>query len=113
MSDYDYDYEWRDDYYCEKCEMEFYETIDHLINDIKHLEAKVVYLRYSLSRYLPKYKGEMLRCDIFDDLSNIYCFDPAYQRYVSEYCDGHDPQEDKSYVALLKRLSTGAESANL
>ena len=111
----EYDYEWYDDGdYCGKCEMGYYEIIDHLINDIKHLEAKVVYLRYTLSSgFLPKHFREMLRYDIFDDLSNVYWDDPAYQRYVSEYCGGHDPMEDKSYFALLERLSTGAESVNL
>jgi hypothetical protein len=104
--------EWDDDYY-NKCEMNFYEIIEHLIKDIQHLEAKVVYLRYLLSGFLPKHDREMLMCDIFHDLASACWEHPAYRRYVLEYCDGHDPMGDDSYVALLTRLSTGEESARL
>jgi len=106
------DCEWNDDY-CDKCEMDYYDIIDHLIKDIQHLEAKVVYLRYLLSGFLPKHDRDMLRCDIFHDLARAFWELPAYRRYVSKYCDGHDPIDDDSYVALLTRISTGEESTRL
>jgi len=106
------DFEMMDDC-CDKCEMDFYQLIEWLINDIQHLESKVVYLRYSLSKLLPEYDGEMLRCDIFSDLSSIHYDQPAYQRYVSRYCGGHDPVDDAEFNKLLMMLSRGEKSVNL
>ena len=98
---------------CDKCEMEFYRLVDCLIKDIQHLETKVVYLRYSLSRFLPEGDGKMLRCEIFSDLSGSYYDQSAYQRYVSEYSDGQDPRETAEYCERLMRISSGNESVGL
>ena len=98
---------------CDSCEMDFYDLIDSLVSDIGHLEAKVVYLRYLLSRCLPKHDGEMLRCDIFSDLRNAYFDQPAFEKYVSRYCGGHDPLEDAERCEFLMRLSRGEESVDL
>jgi hypothetical protein len=100
--------------YCDGCVMDFYDLIDLLVKDIQHLETKTVYLRYTLSRLLPdKYDGEMLRCDIFHDLTRNHFDQPAYQRYISSYCGGRDPNEDEAYVNLLMRISRGKQSVGL
>lgn len=100
-------------YYCESCEMEHFQLIEHLITSIKHLESKAVFLRYSLSCYLPQHKAELLLSDIFSDLSGN-CIDyPAYQRYTSIYCGGSDPMDNEEYSKYLTRLSTGELIINL
>jgi hypothetical protein len=66
------DYGMFDDQYCDNCEMDFCDLIGRLVRDIQHLESKVVFLRYSLSKFLPEYDREMLRCDIFADLYGNY-----------------------------------------
>jgi hypothetical protein len=106
------DCEW-DEGCCDKCEMDFYDLIDILIKDIQHLESKVVCLRYSLSNYLPKHDGEMLRLDIFHDLAGVYWEQPSYQKYISERYGNHDPMDCKPYNDLLRKLSQGEETAGL
>jgi hypothetical protein len=99
--------------FCDNCGMDFYRLVDCLINDIQHLESKVVYLRYSLSKFLPEYNGNMLRCEIFSDLSGSYIDQSAYQQYVSEYCYGQDPMDTAEYCQRLMRISCGKESVDL
>jgi hypothetical protein len=99
--------------FCENCGMDFYHLVDCLIKDIQHLESKVVYLRYSLSRLLPENDRKMLRSEIFSDLSGSYSDQSAYQQYVSEYCDGQDPMDIAEYCERLKRISCGKESVGL
>jgi len=99
--------------FCDNCEMDFYSLVDCLIKDIQHLESKVVYLRYSLSMFLPEYDGEMLKCEIFSDLSGSYSDQSAYQRYVSDYCHGQDPMDTAEYCAHLMRVSCGKGSVDL
>jgi len=105
------DCEWDDlnDFYCDKCALEFYDLIDQLVTEVKHLELKVVGLRHLLSMHLPAYEGEMLRCDIFRDLSDSFWARPAYQKYISEYYGGFDPMDSVSYNDLLKKSSRGEE----
>lgn len=100
------------DDYCDQCEMDSYILIDRLVKDIQRLEAKVVYLRYSLSRYLRKHEGEMLRCEILSDLSGSYYDQPAYQRFVSDYCGGLDPMDCDKYIVYLTNLSIGDAAAD-
>jgi len=102
-----------DDCYCNNCEMEFLDLIDHLILGIQHLESKAVYLRYLLSLYLPKWDGEMLRCDIFSDLSGGFSDKPAYQRYISVYHCGLDPMDGEAYTDFMWRLSQGEDRTGL
>jgi len=99
--------------FCDNCGVDFYRLIDCLIQDIRHLESKVVYLRYSLSEFLPENEGKMLKCEIFSDLSGSYSDQSAYQQYVSEYCDGQDPMDTAEYCERLKRISGGKESVGL
>ena len=99
--------------FCDNCEMDYYSLVDCLIKDIQHLESKVVYLRYSLSNYLQEHNGEMLRCEIFSDLSGSYSYQTAYQQYVSEYCNGQDPMDTEEYCERLMRISCGKESVDL
>jgi hypothetical protein len=101
-----------DDYdcdYCDNCEMDYYQLIERLINDIQHLESKTVRLRYLLSRFLPECDGETLRCEIFSDLAGNYYEQPAYQRHISKYYGGRDPMDDDNYCKLLLRISRGEE----
>jgi hypothetical protein len=107
MDDYRIDYDF-DEY-----EMDFYQLIDELIADIKHLESKVVRLRYLLSGFLPEHDGKMLKCEIFSDLAGSYYSHPAYQQYVAKYCDGHDPMDSTNYVKHMMKLSHGDESVDL
>ena len=103
------DYEMPGDY-CEHCEMEYYQLIEQLVKDIQHLESKALRLRYSLSRFLPESDGETLRGEIFSDLAGNYCEQPAYQRYISKYCDGCDPMDNDNYNENLLKISKGEES---
>jgi hypothetical protein len=93
--------------------MDFYDLINKLVNDIQHLESKVVYLRHSLSGYLPEHDGKMLKYEIFSDLVGSYCEQPAYQKYISECHGGNDPMDSDMYNDLLKRLSRGEDSVGL
>ena len=106
------DYEVSSDY-CDECEMGFYDFIDLLIMNTKHLESKVVSLRYLLSTFFPDYDAKMLRSDIFSDLSPSFYDQPVYQQYISKYYDGNDPMDDDEYCSLMIRLSRGEESVNL
>ena len=99
--------------FCDNCGMDFYRLVDCLIKDVQHLESKVVYLRYSLSRLLPEYDGKMLRDEIFSDLSGSYYDQSAYRQYVSEYCDGQDPLDTSDYCERLMRISRGEELVGL
>ena len=99
--------------YCESCEMEYFQLIEALILNIMHLESKVVYLRFSLSNYLPLHRAKLMRSDIFSDLSANHIDRPAYHRYVSIYCDGNDPMDDNNHCKLLMELSKGETVVNL
>jgi len=99
--------------YCESCEMEYFQLIEALISNIKHLESKTVYLRYTLSNYLPLHSAELLRSDIFSDLSASHIDLPAYYRYLLICCDGIDPLNDETHCYHLKRLSKGEDIVNL
>ena len=96
---------------CEKCEMNSYQLIDHLIKDIQLLSSEVVRLRYSLSLFLPKRDGEMIRGEILSDLHGSYYVYPTYRHFVSEYCDGRDPMESEDYCDHMEKLSKGEESS--
>jgi hypothetical protein len=112
MADHEAAYTCYDDC-CDGCVTKFYELTDALVKDIQHLEAKVVFLRYSLSKFLPAYDGEMLRCDIFSDLSGCYWDNAAYQQYMANYYDGHDPMDSRKHAKFMIRLSCGRESVAL
>jgi hypothetical protein len=96
--------------YCEKCETGSFQLINHLIKEIQLLSSEVVRLRYSLSWFLPKHDGEMIRCEIVSDLHGSYYDYPAYQNFVSDYCDGDDPFESEVYCNHMAKLSNGEES---
>jgi hypothetical protein len=98
---------------CADCVVDFYGLTDALIKDIQHLEAKVVFLRYSLSKHLPAYDGEMLRCDIFSDLSGCYWDNCAYRQYMEKVYDGHDPMDNQKHVNFMIKLSRGKDSVAL
>jgi len=98
---------------CDHCVEDFYNLTELLIKDIHHLEAKIVYLRYTLSQYLPVFDGEMLRSDIFSDLSGWYWDHPAYREYIDEYNYGQDPMDDAEQTRLKLRISRGEKSVNL
>ena len=98
--------------YCEKCEMDSFQLINHLINDIQLLSSEVVRLRYSLSWFLPKHEGEMIRCEIVSDLHGSYYDFPTYQHFVSDFCNGHDPLENEDYCNHMAKLSKGEESSD-
>ena len=99
--------------YCDNCKLDFYNLIDLFVKDIQHLESKVVYLRYLLSQYFPECDGEMLRCDIFNDLAANPLEQSAYHKYLLEYCGGHDPMDNGAFVDLLIRLSRGEDFVGL
>jgi hypothetical protein len=93
--------------------MDFYDLIGSLVRDIQHLESKVVFLRFSLSRFLSEHDGEMLRCDIFSDLRDSYFDQLAFNKYVSKYCNGIDPLDNTERCEFLMRVSRGEEAVNL
>jgi len=102
-----------DFYSCDNCEAEFIHLIDRLVENIRHLESKVVFLRYTLSNYLPHPDAELLLSDIFSDLS-ARCYDfPAYQKYMEKCCNGLDPADDEEYCKCLAKLARGESVANL
>jgi len=109
------DCEWDDcdDFFCDKCAFDFYDLIERLVEGIQHLELKVVYLRYLLSKYLPEWDGEMLRDDIFRDLTGGFWDQPAYQKYLSAYHGGLDPLDSETHNDLMKKLSRGQECVGL
>jgi hypothetical protein len=98
---------------CTKCEWNFYRLIEALISDIHHLESKAIYLRHLLSSYLPENDREMLRYEIFSDLTGSLLHHSAYQRYVSEYCAGIDPLDNMERFDFLKKVSQGEEPVGL
>jgi len=100
------------DDYCDSCVMDSFQLINHLIKDIQLLSSEVVRLRYSLSWFLPEYDGEMIRCEIVRDLHGSYYDYPAYQHFVSEHCDGHDPLESEGFCNHMAKLSNGEESSD-
>ena len=93
---------------CGFANVDYYRLIELLVKDIQHLESKVVWLRYSFSWYLPKYDGVMLRCEIFSALAGAYYDLPAYQQFITDYCDGQDPMQCDYYSENLLSLSTGS-----
>lgn len=95
------------DDYCDRCETDFFLLIDRLVNDVQRLISKVVCLRYSLSWYLGRHEGEMLRCDVLSDLHGDYYEQSVYQRFVSACYDGQDPMECEHYIDNLLKLSNG------
>lgn len=98
---------------CDRCVEDFYNLTELLIKDIQHLETKIVYLRYTLSKHLPPFDGQMLRADIFSDLSGCYWDHPAYQDYMDEYNYGQDPMNDAGKTRLMLRISRGEQAVNL
>jgi hypothetical protein len=100
-------------YCCNECVECFYSLIELLIKDIQHLEAKIIFLRFSLSKHLPEYDGEMLRSDIFSDLARCHWDHPAYQEYMEEYNFGQDPMNDANQIRLMRKISLGEVSVNL
>ena len=98
---------------CDRCVEGFYNLTELLIKDIQHLESKIVYLRYTLSKFLPAFDGQMLRCDIFSDLSRCYWGHPAYQEYMDEYNYGQDPMNDATQSRLMLRISRGEKAVDL
>ena len=106
------DCEW-DDYCCDKCAFDFYVLVERFVEGIQHLELKVVYLRYLLSKYLPELDGEMLRDDIFRDLTGGFWAQPAYQKYLSAYHGGLDPLDSETHNDLMKKLARGQECVGL
>ena len=101
------------DDYCLNCETGYIWLIDSLVNDIKHLELKIVYLRYALSKYLPEHDGKMLMCDIFSDLSAPHWDNPIYQKYMERFCDGVNPLDNGDLNKYLKKIKRGKEIFNL
>jgi len=101
------------DEYCLACKAEYIWFIDSLVNDIRHLESKVVYLRYTLSKNLPEYDGERLMADIFSDLSAPHWDHPVYQQYMKEFCDGTNPLDNGDLSKYLRKLKRGKEPSNL
>jgi hypothetical protein len=98
---------------CSECVECFYGLTELLIKDIQRLEAKIVFLRYTLSGHLPAHDGEMLRSDIFSDLSGGYWDHPAYLEYMEEYNFGQDPMNDACQARLMLKISRGEKSVNL
>jgi len=101
------------DDYCFACETEYIWFIDSLVNDIKHLELKIIYLRFTLSKYLSEHEGEMLMCDIFSDLSAPHWDNPVYQKYMKDFCDGLNPLDNGDLSKYLKKITSGNEPRNL
>lgn len=98
--------------YCEKSDLDSLQLIDQLIKDIQLLSSEVVRLRYSLSYFVPKHDGEMIRCEILSDLHGSYYDYPAYRHFVSDYCDGYDPFDNEGYCAHMAKLSKGEDSSD-
>jgi hypothetical protein len=98
---------------CDNCIEESYELIDSLVKDIKHLESKVVYLRYMLSKHLSEHDGKMLMSDIFSALSAPHWDKPVYQEYMKIYHDGSNPLDNGDLSKYLKSMKQGKEQSNL
>ena len=105
MFDYDID--------CEKCENDFFQLIDFFIKDIHRLELKVIRLRYLLSGFLPEHEGNMLRIEIFSNLSGRYYDNPAYEQYMERWYSGSDPMDCAEMVELMKKVSKGEEIVDI
>jgi hypothetical protein len=98
---------------CDNCIEGSYDLIDSLVKDIKHLESKVVYLRYALSKHLSENDGKMLMVDIFSDLSGPHWDNPLYQQYMTAFHDGLNPLDNGDLSKYLKRIMRSNVRSNL
>jgi hypothetical protein len=97
---------------CDNCVEDSFELIDKLIKDIQLLASEVVRLRYSLSWFLPKHTGEMVRSESRSDLHGSYYGHRIYQDFISDYYDGVDPFENEMFCNHLDKLSKGEKSTD-
>jgi hypothetical protein len=98
---------------CDNCIYDSYELIDSLVKDITHLESKIVYLRYTLSKHLSEHDGKMLMCDIFSDLSAPHWDKPIYQQYMKVFHDGLNPLDNGDLSKYLRSIMRGNAQSNL
>ena len=91
-------------------DVDSFQLISNLIEDIQLLSSEVVRLRYLLSWHLSKEDGETIRGEIVGDLHGGYSDYSAYRHFVSEYCDGYDPLESERFCGHLAKLSKGERS---
>lgn len=90
--------------------LDYFRLIEALISDIQHLESEVVCTRYELSRYLPEKERNLLRSDILSNLGGRYAGNPAYDVFVSQWCNGTDPMDSDEWVEHIWRLAHGEVS---
>jgi hypothetical protein len=95
---------------CEKCRLDCFMLIEHLIFDIQNLASEVVRLRHLLSWHLPEDLGETIRGESLSDLYGSYCDHDTYRDFVSKYRDGEDPLESERYVEHMRKLAHGEDS---
>jgi hypothetical protein len=100
MQNYDFDS-------CNDCDCvrHFFTLTDYLAKDIQQLEKEVARLRYLLSNLLPRHDGLMIRADIFSNLAGCYYEYPAYQQFISVYCNDADPLDSDSFCEELKKVA--------
>ena len=87
-----------------------FRLVEALMADIQHLESEVVRMRYELSSYLPEKERELLRSDILSNLGGRYAGNPAYDVFVSQWCNGTDPMDSDEWVEHIWRLAHGEVS---
>lgn len=86
----------------------FSALVDHLLEDIQHLELECISTRYLLSRHMDEEQGELLRMDILENLGNhLYKEDPAYELYKYLMYAGGDPIEFHDYLVKVQKAVKG------
>ena len=86
---------------------DFIHLIDCLVKDIIHLESEIVRTRYELSRYLKYPYDELMRSDIFSNLSARYDSNPVYQLYINLLYDNQDPLASDEWLKHIQNLANG------
>lgn len=106
----DMNYDLLDEVNCsENCEAvnDLCYLIDELISDIQHLELECISIRYLLSQYMDEEHGELLRCDILENLARRHDDKPAYQLYKNLIYNGGDPMCFRDYLVKVQNAQRG------
>lgn len=92
---------------------EFLKLTHELMDTIADLEDDLIRWRQVLIKYLPDDWAEGLRQDIMCGLAPGFEGNPAYDLYVSYFCNGLDPQKDPDGVRRRERLANGTDETSI
>ena len=81
--------------------------IEHLIAHVKSLQCMVLDARYQCSTYMLPPERDLLRCDIYDNIYDIYDDDPGYTDFVERYYGGVDPFCTEEHIRYTQGIARG------